>query len=329
MRRFDRLDFAVHLDMYMVGRRNKDGDGVHLPTCEADLAPFRRQFVDMFHRLRREHGVDFYLAHNMTIQPGNVGQIAGVVRDVYDLGYRMMSFQPAALQGDPRRWKADYSRVAQNDGEDVWREVERGAGTTLPYKIFHMGDTRCNRTCMCAIVGDRIVPLFRDDCDADARLRDAVIVKHFGNVVLRPLDLKLKLVRFAVMRFWLLPQIALWAVRFAQRAGGFGNVLRRGVKLITFVMHRFMDAENVQQAWEMMEIGVTADDERAGDAGEQVKETIERLSACSYGMAQVGEGRIVPACVQHSVYDAAENIELMKELPLKAPARPAAGAVNP
>lgn len=291
------------------------------------MAPFRRKFVEMFHRLKRNHGVDFYLAHNMTIQPGNIGQIAETIRDVYDLGFRMLSFQPAALQGDERRWQADFSEVAQNDGGDVWDEVEAGAGTKLPFKIFHMGDLRCNRTCMCAIFGDKIVPLFDDDSAADARLRDRVVVKHFGNIVLRPLDYKLKVARFILTRFWLLPEVGLWLLRFVKRAGGLRVVLGHRLKLLTFVMHRFMDAGNVERAWDMMEQGVTADDARAGDAGKQVKETIERLSACSYGMARVGEGRIVPACVQHSVYDPGENKNLANELPLSKPARPASELV--
>jgi hypothetical protein len=327
-RRFERLDFAVHFDMHMVGRRNLDGAGVLQPTCEADLAPYRRRFVDMFQRLKREHGVAFYLAHNMTITEGNVGQIAGVVRAVRELGFRMLSFQPAARQGDERRWTSDFSSVARADGEDVWREVERGAGTRLPHKLFQMGDLRCNRTCLTAVVGGRVVPLFDDECAADARFRDEVVVKHFGNVVLRPHELALKAARFVVFRFWLIPYFATWAARFVRRAGGVRRLLTHRARLLTFVMHRFMNADNVQRAWALMEDGVTADSPRVGEQGEQVKETIERLSACSYGMGQVGEGRIVPACVQHSVYDPVENAALKGELPLTAESQPASRAAR-
>lgn len=252
----------------------------------------------------------------MTIQEGNLNQIAGVVRDVRGLGFRMLSFQPAAFQGDERRWSSDYASVAGNDGEDVWREIERGAGTRLPYKLFQMGDLRCNRTCLCGIVGDRTVPFFDDECEADVRFRDVVIMKHFGNLVLRPIELRLKVLRFAVTRFWLLPLILLWAMRFVARAGGFLAVVRHGVRPITFVMHRFMDAENVSKAWSAMEAGMTADDPRVESLEPRVRETVERLSACSYGMAQVSQGRIVPACVQHSVYDPVENAALKDELKL-------------
>jgi hypothetical protein len=60
--RFDRLDFAVHFDSFMYGRT-----GIERPTCEADLAPYRRKFIGMFHRLNREHGVKFYVAHNVSL----------------------------------------------------------------------------------------------------------------------------------------------------------------------------------------------------------------------------------------------------------------------
>ncbi|WP_148083745.1 hypothetical protein [Micromonospora sp. Llam0] len=61
-RRLRRLSFAAHIDSLMRGRR-----GAPRPRTETELAPLRRQFADMFHRLRREYGVRAYLAHNMTV----------------------------------------------------------------------------------------------------------------------------------------------------------------------------------------------------------------------------------------------------------------------
>ena len=82
---------------------------------------------------------------------------------------------------------------------------------------------------------------------------------------------------------------------------------------LTFVMHQFMDAAEVAPAWELMERGVTSDDPR-------VRATQERLAACHYAMAHPdpdgGPGRVVPACVQHSVLDPAENAALTVLLPL-------------
>jgi hypothetical protein len=40
------------------------------------------------------------------------------------------------------------------------------------------------------------------------------------------------------------------------------------------------------------------------------------LQACAYGMAHPDRDEIVPACVQHSVFDEAENARLGALLPL-------------
>jgi hypothetical protein len=74
-------------------------------------------------------------------------------------------------------------------------------------------------------------------------------------------------------------------------------------------MHRFMDAPDVAAAWAMLQRGETAEDPR-------VRETQERLQACAYGMAHPERDEVVPACVQHSVLDDAENAVLARRLPL-------------
>ena len=82
-----------------------------------------------------------------------------------------------------------------------------------------------------------------------------------------------------------------------------------------------MDAADVAAAWSLLERGVHADEPR-------IRETQERLRACVYTMAHPDEGRLVPACVQHSVLDGAENAELARLLPLPA-RRPAADDAQP
>ncbi len=78
-----------------------------------------------------------HLAHNMTITPDNVGEVADVVRVCRELGYRMCSFQPAAMVGDERRWGKRYRAMTD---DDVWTEVESGTGRRLPYKALQVGD---------------------------------------------------------------------------------------------------------------------------------------------------------------------------------------------
>ena len=79
---------------------------------------------------------------------------------------------------------------------------------------------------------------------------------------------------------------------------------------MTFVVHAFMDADVVGPAWEALQRG-----EVAGDP--EVRAAQERLEACSYAMAHPDEVRLVPACVQHSLLDPAENARLMRQLPLQ------------
>ena len=101
---------------------------------------------------------------------------------------------------------------------------------------------------------------------------------------------------------------ARWAGRFAQRAG-LVPLLRHGARPITFVMHSFMDARVVRPAWEGLQRGELSDEP-------EVRASQERLQACSYAMAHPESGELVPACVQHSVLDPAENLRLQEVLPL-------------
>lgn len=65
--RFSSVSFAVHVDSTMRGRQ-----AVRRPTSEAQLHEERARIATMFARLRERHGVDSYLAHNMTVTPDNV-----------------------------------------------------------------------------------------------------------------------------------------------------------------------------------------------------------------------------------------------------------------
>jgi hypothetical protein len=68
-RRLRRVSFAAHFDSLMFGRR-----GIPRPGDEASLNPYRERFAGMFARLRREDKVRYFLAHNMTVTPANLGR---------------------------------------------------------------------------------------------------------------------------------------------------------------------------------------------------------------------------------------------------------------
>ena len=301
--RFTHLSFAGHFDSMMFGRR-----GLRRARDEAELHPYRARFVEMFQRLEREHGVTHYLAHNMTVTPRNLDQVAGVIRDCRDLGFRMFSFQPAAFIGNESRWKDDYRAFST---DRVWEEVERGAGARLHYRALQIGDARCNRTAYGAYCGDRYVPLLDEDDPADARwLQD--FLAAFGGLDFEAPLLAARVVRGFARHPRALPGVVGWARRFAARAGGVRAVAADRPRALTFVMHAFMDARDVRPAWEALRRGELSDDPR-------VRATQERLQACSYAMAHPEDGTLVPACAQHAVLDPAENLRLRELLPL-APA---------
>ena len=302
VRRFDRLSFAVHIDSTMIGRR-----GIRRTSDEAALDPHREKAVEMFRRLRREHGVRYYLAHNVTVTPQNVDQIAGVIKRNHHLGFGMFSFQPAAFIGDDRRWHEDYSVL---DPDLIWQRIEEGAGSRLPYRAFEVGDTRCNRTAWGFYVGDRWHSFIDDEDARDLEVRDAFL-KHLGGVHFSaPLPLLLvRLARVAVSHPSMVALSGRWLVRTIRRAGGLGELRRHRPVPTTFVMHRFMHAADVKPAWELLQRGEMSDEPR-------ILETQERLLACSYAMAHPETGELVPACVQHGVLDPGENANLAELLPL-------------
>jgi len=305
--RFGRLSFAAHFDSLMRGRT-----GIPRPRSEVELNPFRRGFVEMFHELRRDHGVRFHLAHNMTVTPGNLDQVAEVVDEVSSMGYSMLSFQPAAHIGDDRRWMGDYPTVGI---DDVWNRLESGLGQRVAWEALQFGDLRCNRTAFGVRVEDRWVPLLDPDCTDDLDIRDRGLA-HFGGVNFGgtpPTLLAVKLVRVLIRHPGDVKVALGWVRRLVRRSGGVRRLVLawRGGRFtpMTYVVHNFMDAADVAPAWQLTQEGRVADDPA-------VRATQERLSACVYAMAHPETGELVPACVQHSVLDPMENQELRRLLPL-------------
>lgn len=300
-RRFGFLRFAGHFDSLMLGRR-----GIPKPRREADLHPFRRRFVEHFERLEREQGVRFDLAHNMTVTPRNLGEVAEVVRFCSDLQFGMMSFQPAAYVGNPKRWREDFHAVSI---DAVWREIERGVGARIPWQHVQMGDPRCNRSCHGVIAGGRWTPVLDDRDGRDLRVRD-MFLGSFGSMDFeRPGWVVAIATARVIARHPSVPAAAVgWALRFCRRAG-WRRLLRGKPRVLTFVVHAFMDAEVVRPAWEATQRG-----ERAADPA--VRAAQERLAACSYAMAHPDTDELVPACVQHAVLDPSEVIALRRALPL-------------
>ncbi len=301
--RLPRVSFAGHFDMLMFGRR-----GIERPPDERSLNPYRRRFADMFATLRREHGVPYFLAHNMTVTPRNLDQIADVIRDCHDYGFGLFSFQPAAFVGDDRRWHEDYR---DSTDDDVWAQIEAGAGTRLPFRAVQVGDLRCNRTTYGFYVGDRYFPILDDENPADLRTRDVFSAASAGSTspARRCPALAVKLLRVLARHPSVAINFGAWTLRMKRTVGVKRLLRHRRIRPVTFVMHSFIDAADVAPAWQALQRGETSAEPRLLAAQ-------QRLQACSYAMAHPETGDLVPACVQHSVLDPVENIALRQTLPL-------------
>ena len=298
--RFGHLSFAGHFDSTMVGRR-----GAERPSCELELDAFRRRFCAMFARLHAEHGITSFLAHNMTVTPKNLDEIAGVVRRNRDVGFRMFSFQPAAHIGNPARWSEDYRTI---DPEEVWCRVEEGVGARLHHRALQYGDPRCNRTAYGGFTRGRYWALLDEDDPRDGSALASFLDAYGGMDFGAPRHLlALRLVRGAAGHPRVIPRVAGAASRALGRMGGARAALGSRPCPVTFVMHSFMDAAVVVPAWEALERGEVSD-------VPEVRAAQERLSACSYAMAHPEEGRIVPACAQHAVFDPQANRRLVELL---------------
>jgi hypothetical protein len=300
-RRFDLLRFAGHFDSLMLGRR-----GIPRPKIEAELHPYRRQFVQQFKRLRREHGVRYDLAHNMTVTPRNLHQVAEVTRACLPMGFGMLSFQPAAYVGNPKRWRENFHEVSI---DAVWAEIERGAGTRLPWRHLQVGDPRCNRSAYGVLAGGRWTALLDDRDPRDLNVRDAFLAAFGGMDFERPRGvLAVAVTRAVARRPRIVPAALGWAARFVRRTGP-RRLLTGRPRGMTFVVHAFMDTDVVRPAWDALERGETAEDPA-------IRAAQQRLQTCSYAMAHPDQDRVVPACVQHAVLDPQENARLKRLLPL-------------
>jgi hypothetical protein len=222
------------------------------------------------------------------------------------MGFRMFSFQPAAFVGNQARWKDAYRTFSS---DEVWKRIEEGAGARLHFRAVQVGDERCNRTAYGLYVGDRYAPVLDEDDARDQRVLGDFLTGFGGmDFVAPPALLAARTARAIARRPQILPHGAGWAVRLVRRAGGLGHLRANPPRTITFVMHAFMDARDVRPAWELLEQGVMSDDPR-------IRATQERLQSCSYAMAHPDDGRLVPACAQHSVLDPDENLRLAELLP--------------
>jgi hypothetical protein len=184
-------------------------------------------------------------------------------------------------------------------------------GARLHHRALQYGDPRCNRTAYGGFAGARYWALLDEDEPRDAAALAAFLDAYGGMDFGAPRHLlALRLARGAVRHPHVGPRLAGAAARALARMGGPRALVRRP-RPVTFVMHSFMDAALVVPAWEALERGEVS-------AVPEIRAAQERLSACSYAMAHPEDGRIVPACAQHAVFDPQANRRLAELLGSRA-----------
>lgn len=68
----------------------------------------------------------------------------------------------------------------------MWREIERGARTRLPWRHVQMGDERCNRSAYGVLADGHWTPLLDDRDQRDLLARDAFLDAFGGMDFDRP-----------------------------------------------------------------------------------------------------------------------------------------------
>jgi len=112
------------------------------------------------------------MAHNMTVTPANVAEVADVVREVGAMGFGISSLQSAVYVGDDRRWREAY-RGVEVSPDAAWVQIERGASRPLDYRVFENEDVRCSRTAYRFYLRQRWHPVLDGDGPRDLATRDA------------------------------------------------------------------------------------------------------------------------------------------------------------
>ena len=220
----------------------------------------------------------------------------------------MFSFQPAAFVGDDRRWHEGYR---DSTADDVWAQIEQGAGARLPFRALQIGDERCNRTSYGFYVGARFFPAFDDEDPADLRLRDTFF-KRFGGVSFSGTEVPVLAVKVAARRR---PSpgdgVAL------RSAGPDGGCARSGQATWSGTACARSRSSCTRSWTPPMSSPPGRPCSAARSAPTPASAT--RRNGCWPARTPWPTRRpdeLVPACVQHSVLDPVENVALRRLLPL-------------
>lgn len=245
---------SVHIDSTQRGRSShKRG------ASEEELHAVRDQFADLVRRIRRQTGRNLRAAHTVTVTPDNLESVPGIVDWALDNAdaFRMISFQPVAEIGRTRD-----RRIGDDEEVDmlaVWKRICAATECDLDRHALHFGHPECN------IVHPLFVVSFGNQREIVESVRrgnrwDRWImargVATFGGIgvvgstiaerVVRNLSMMLRhpalllaLPFYGLYRLWGMRRLALAAALQLLKL----KPVR--VQALAFVIHRFMDAEEL------------------------------------------------------------------------------------
>lgn len=221
------VDVAFHVDM----TQERRGYG-----CEGDLNAVRRDYIE------RARGLGLNVLFNTTVFRDNLDQVPDIARffrrhaDVVD----MASFQ---LQADTGRGVL-RRRDAVITQDVVAGKIQDGAGTALNFGAITLGHPRCNRYATCMVANGTAYDLL-DDAEFVTELFERTARFTF------PRDSRLRALAAAMNAGLANPDLIGRGLAFAARQVWRMRrdlVKSRGrVHKLSFFIHNFMDAENLER----------------------------------------------------------------------------------
>ena len=268
---------SIHIDSTQRGRK-----GQRKNATEQEVHAFRDRYADLIRRVRAETGQTLHAAQTVTVVPGNVGDVADIMRWALDNtdAFRMISFQPAAEVGRTRD-----SKVAGMTMDDIWRKICDGLGRPVNRHALHYGHPECNIVCPVIVVSfagrHEIIETVREGNRWDLGVMRRILDRAGGLRVVGAGKAERILRRAAIVLRH--PAVLVWGPLYALHRlwrerrwipAALGQLLRLKpvrIRPLAIIVHKFMDAG-----------------ELATPLGQ------ERLRACTFKVAV--DGRMVSMC---------------------------------
>ena len=249
------MDVALHVDL----TQERKG----YPT-EESLNALRSEYVE------RVRGLGLHVIFNTTVFDGNIREIPVLVRFFKEHAdvVGMASFQ---IQADTGRGVL-HERSDAITLQGVRRSLAEAAGTELSWDALRVGHPDCNSLAFTLVADDRAIDLLRSRRLLVAILRDLSDYRFARNDAINATAEALKLA-------WKKPRLAALffanaALLLARQGRGLWRA-RKGLKKLTFVIHNFMDANQLVP---------------------------ERVSSCSFMVAT--DGGFVSMCAHNAAREA-------------------------